>query len=112
MSGAKIPALVVGTGFGCRVHVPALRAAGFDVVGLVGTDPERTKRRADTNGIADVFLDLDEAITRTGAKVVNIATPPNTHGPLALAAIARGCHVICEKPFAKHTAEARTMLDA
>jgi hypothetical protein len=31
-------ALVVGTGFGCRIQVPALRAAGFDVVGLVGTD--------------------------------------------------------------------------
>jgi predicted dehydrogenase len=36
-----IPALVVGTGFGCRVHVPALRAAGFEVVGLVGTNAER-----------------------------------------------------------------------
>ena len=29
--GAPSGAVVVGTGFGCRVHVPALRAAGFDV---------------------------------------------------------------------------------
>ena len=28
---APIPAIVVGTGFGCRIHVPALRAAGFEV---------------------------------------------------------------------------------
>ena len=34
-------AIVVGTGFGCRIHVPALRAAGFEVAGLVGTDPDR-----------------------------------------------------------------------
>lgn len=108
----KLPALVVGTGFGCRVHIPALRAAGFDVVGLVGSDPERTQKRADANGVAQAFTDLDTAITRTGAVVVTIATPPHTHAPLSLAAISRGCHVICEKPFAKDATEARTMLDA
>ena len=43
---AQPGAVVVGTGFGSRVHVPALRAAGFDVLALVGTDPERTARRA------------------------------------------------------------------
>jgi predicted dehydrogenase len=29
-----------------------------------------------------------------------------------MAAISRGCHILCEKPFAKDTAEARTMLAA
>jgi hypothetical protein len=42
MKFSKPPALVVGTAFGCRTQVPALRAAGFDVVGLVGTDVDRT----------------------------------------------------------------------
>src|SRR5690606_33292026 len=107
-----IPALVVGTGFGCRIHVPALRAAGFEVVGLVGTNPERLARRAEKNGIARTFTDLDEAIARTGAQVVTIATPPNTHAELTLAAIARGCHVVCEKPFAFDAAEGQAMLDA
>jgi len=41
----------VGTGFGVRVHVPALRAAGFDVVALVGTDADRTERRAARVGV-------------------------------------------------------------
>ena len=36
-------AVVVGTGFGSRVHVPALRAAGFSVEALVGTDPVNSK---------------------------------------------------------------------
>jgi predicted dehydrogenase len=109
---SKPPALVVGTGFGCRIHVPALRAAGFEVVGLVGTDAERTRRRAESNGVPQAFTDLDEAITRTGAKVVTVATPPNTHGPLAMTAISRGCHILCEKPFARDAAEARVMLQA
>ena len=109
---SKPPALVVGTGFGCRIHIPALRAAGFDVVGLVGTDVDRTKRRAQANGVPQAFIDLDDAITRTGARVVAVATPPHMHGPLSLIAISRGCHVLCEKPFAKDVAEARTMLEA
>ena len=41
---------VVGTGFGCRVHVPALRGAGFDVLALVGVDEERTARRGEAAG--------------------------------------------------------------
>lgn len=102
-------AIVAGTGFGCRVHVPALRAAGFDVVALIGTDAERTRRRAQASGVAQAFTELDEAIARTGATVVSISTPPHTHGPLTLAALARGCHVICEKPFAADLVEARAM---
>jgi predicted dehydrogenase len=112
MAQAKLPALVVGSGFGCRIHVPALRAAGFDVVGLVGTNAERTERRAGNNGVPAAFTDLDQAIARTGAAVVTIASPPSTHAALSLAAIARGCHVLCEKPFAMNTAEARAMLAA
>lgn len=106
------PALVVGTGFGCRIHIPALRAAGFDVVGLVGTDPERTARRAEANDVAQAFTDLDEAIRKTGAVAVTIATPPNTHAALTLTAISHGCHVICEKPMANNVEEARAMLQA
>ena len=107
-----IPALIVGTGFGCRVHVPALRSAGFEVVGLVGTNPERLARRAEQAQVAATFTDLDAAIERTGAKLVTVATPPATHCELVLKAIARGCHVLCEKPFAYDAGEAQRMLDA
>ena len=109
---AAIPAIVVGTGFGCRIHVPALRAAGFEVVGLVGSNPGKTEKRAGQNGIPAWFTDLDEALASTGAKVVTIATPPSTHAALTLKAIAQGCHVVCEKPFAFDAGEAQQMLDA
>jgi len=111
-STARPPALVVGTGFGCRIHVPALRAAGFDVAGLVGTKADRTTRRAEAVGVKQAFTDLDEAIAQTHAKVVTIATPPHTHKALALTAISHGCHVVCEKPFAMDVAEGRAMLQA
>lgn len=108
----KIKAIVVGTGFGCRIHVPALRAAGFEVVALVGRSVERLQRKAAENGVPMSFTCLDEAIGATGAKLVTIATTPNTHAMLAHQAIARGCHVLCEKPFAFDAAEGAALLKA
>lgn len=84
-----IPASVVGTGFGARVHVPALRAAGFAIMGLVGRNAERLARKAAHLSIPASFTDLDEAITRTGAQAISIATPPVTHAGLARTAMAR-----------------------
>ena len=104
--------VVVGTGFGCRVHVPALRAAGFDVVALVGRDPEKTARRAGRAGIGHACASLEDAVALGGIDAITIATPPNTHAELAIAAVEAGCHVLCEKPFAMDTAEAEAMLVA
>jgi predicted dehydrogenase len=105
-------AIVVGTGFGTRVHVPALRAAGFDVVALVGRDPEKTERRAERLGIPEALTDLDAALGRADVDAVTIATPPSTHADIAIAAARAGKHILCEKPFAMTTAEAEAMLTA
>lgn len=45
-SSRRHVALVVESGFGCRFEIPALRAAGFEVAGLVGSSTERTAERA------------------------------------------------------------------
>jgi predicted dehydrogenase len=51
--------------------------------------------------LADQQLDL-----------VSIVTPPYLHHEMTLAALERGCHVLCEKPFALNLAQAREMLAA
>ncbi len=101
---------VVGTSFGVRVHVPALRAAGFEVVALVGTDPDRTARRAARAEIPVATTDLLSVLPDVDA--ITIATPPATHKLLALTAIRAGKHVICEKPFTLGTTEARDLVAA
>src|ERR687887_242741 len=93
-------AVVVGTGFGCLTHVRALRAAGFEVIGLVGRDPDKTAQRAKRCEIAHALTSVEEAVRPPGVEAVTIATPPRTHAPLAHHAIAAGKHVVCEKPFA------------
>jgi predicted dehydrogenase len=107
-----IRAAVVGTGFGARVHVPALRAAGFEVAALVGRDLERTRRRADRLGIAVACTSLDEGARVAGIEAVTVATPPDAHEAVVLDAVRLGCHVLCEKPFGLDGAGAATMLRA
>src|SRR5258705_167688 len=43
------------------------------------------------------------------ADLVSIATPVDQHYPMARAALERGRHVLCEKPFAMNLAEAREL---
>jgi predicted dehydrogenase len=104
-------ACVVGTSFGARIHVPALRQAGFEVVALVGTDPAKTARRAERFGIEHAHTSLGEALA-LGLDAVSIAGPPATHAPLSGEAIAAGCHVLCEKPFTLDVDEAEQLVRA
>lgn len=108
----RLGAVVVGTGFGCYTHVRALRHAGFDVRALVGRDPDRTAARAAMFAVPVACSTLAEALTLRGVDAVTIATPPHSHAELALEAIGAGRHVLCEKPFARDTAEGRTVLGA
>ena len=104
--------VVVGTGFGCLTHLPAFRAAGFDVLGLVGRDPAKTKARAERFAIPHAGTDLAEALALPGVAAVSIATPPHTHHDLVLEAVGAGRHVLCEKPFALDAGQAERMLAA
>jgi predicted dehydrogenase len=93
-------------------HVPALRAAGFDVLAVVGRDAVRTRHRARLFDVPRALTSLEEALALPGADAVTIATPPHTHAELAHAAIAAGRHVLCEKPLARDRVEAVAMRSA
>jgi predicted dehydrogenase len=103
---------VVGRRFGTRVQVPALRAAGFEVVALVGRDRDKTAYKAGNLGIPNACGSLAEAFALPGVDAVAIATPPNTHFALALEAVEAGRHVLCEKPFTTDAYEAAQLVAA
>jgi len=92
--------------------VRALREAGFEVRAIVGRNRARVAERAAPLGIPLATDSLDEALADPKSLLVTVATPPHAHYPFVMQAIAAGRHVLCEKPFAKDTAEAREMLAA
>ncbi len=109
----KIRIVVVGAGFGARIQVPAFRASGrFEVVALVGRDPDRLARAAARCGVERTCRTLEEALAIPDLRAVSIATPPATHAGAVVAAARAGLHVLCEKPMARTVAEADAMCDA
>lgn len=110
---SRVPrVVVVGTNFGCLAHVRALRAAGFEVAALVGRDAKRTRERAQSFGVPEALTSYEQALDLPGLDAVVISSPPETHKPLTLQALARRKHVLCEKPLALTVADAQDMLDA
>jgi predicted dehydrogenase len=103
---------VVGRRFGARVQVPALRAAGFEVVALVGRDVEPTAYKAEKLGIPHACGSLAQALALPGVDAVTIATPPHSHYALAREAVDAGRHVLCEKPFTTDAVQARHLVEA
>ncbi len=112
MTAHPLGVVVVGTGFGCRIHVPAAKAAGMEVVAIVGRDREKATRRAARAGVEASFGSLEEALRLPNADIVVVATPPATHAALAEEAIAADRHVLVEKPFTTTAADARRLADA
>lgn len=104
---------VIGTGFGARVHVPAfLRDPRAEVVAVCSARPDRARAVADQHGVRGAFDDYRRMLREAEPDVVSVASPPELHAPMALAAIEHGAHVLCEKPLAPTTAAAGEMLAA
>jgi predicted dehydrogenase len=101
---------MIGTGFGSLVQIPAFRAHGrAEVVAVASGTPGKAKKTADTLGVPHAFDDWRKLVA-ADLDLVSITTPPSLHHPMALAALAAGKHVLCEKPMAMSTAEADDML--
>ena len=99
-------------GFGSvasTLHLPLLRAtAGYRVVAV------STSRRAEVAAaLPDVELFDDPAVMarHPGLDLLVVATPNDTHAPLAEMALRAGRHVVVDKPFALTAGEARHLCD-
>jgi predicted dehydrogenase len=91
---------VAGTGFIGPVHVEALRRAGQEVVGILGSRPEKSQSAADAMGIPRGYASFEELLGDDSLDAVHLATPNRLHFSHASQALARGLHVMCEKPLA------------
>src|SRR5207244_6431129 len=63
-------------------------------------------------GVPETAADYREVVTRPDIDAVTITTPNVSYREIALAALAAGKHVFCEKPLAMNTAEAEAMARA
>ena len=102
---AEIGAAVIGTGFIGTVHVEQLRRIGVQVIGVLGSTPERGQARAAALGVRHAYDSLDALLADPAVEVVHVTSPNHLHVEQARAILAAGRHVVCEKPLAMTSAE-------
>lgn len=106
-------ALVGCGGITLQNHLPGLALCrDVRVHAICDAHAETLERARSLTGAPVVSKDYREVVTRDDVHAVIIATPNVLHPAVALAAIAHGKHVLCEKPLALNAADARTMAEA
>jgi predicted dehydrogenase len=82
-------------------HLPAFASRPeFELVAVAEPLPARRHRAQDLLPGIRVYEDLATLLSRESAlDFVDICTPPRSHTPLAVVALKRVCHVLCEKPL-------------
>lgn len=108
---------LIGTGFMGRAHALAFNNARavfelpvhLKLAALADADTERAQRCARDWGFAQAHSDWQALINDPGVDVVAITTPNHLHYPMAMAAIAAGKAVYCEKPLAVSLEQADAM---
>ena len=106
---------LVGHGFMGRMHSLAWQTVGRavevplvpELIAIAGRNPGSVAKAARAWGWQSWTDDWRTLVARDDIDVIDITTPGALHAEIALAALAAGKHVLCEKPLANTLAEAR-----
>ncbi|MEX3855836.1 Gfo/Idh/MocA family protein [Paraburkholderia sp. BR10923] len=79
---------------------------------IVSGDLARARQFADKHAIPQASADLNEVLADPQIDAIYISSTNEKHLPQVLAAAAAGKHVLCEKPLALTTDDARQMIEA
>ena len=102
---------LVGAGFAGTHHVDAVRRLGFvDVIAVAGSSESSAGEKARRLGIPRAYAQYEALLDDPDVQVVHNATPNHLHVAVTSAALARGKHVISEKPLATTAADAAALL--
>ncbi len=115
-TGDKVRVGIIGCGgiaFG--KHMPSLaKLAQVEMVAFFDIIEENAAKAAKQYGHAQakVYADYKELLEDRSVDVVHVCTPNDSHMEVTVAALEAGKHVMCEKPMAKTSEQARAMLEA
>ena len=103
-------ACIVGGGFVGAAQIEALRRLGNVEIAAVSNrhDPQA---KAEALFVPKGYADYREMLEAEKPDVVHICTPNDSHYEIAMFAMQRGIHVICEKPMTRTLDEARSLAE-
>ena len=108
-----IKAIVCGAGDMARKHIEAYRK--LDNVEIAAVASRSIPRAAALSAAYDIpryYDDIDDAFEREQADIVSVCVPTAHHPVITTQAMAKGLHVITEKPIALTVSAAQEMIAA
>lgn len=111
----KIRIGIIGLGFGGETALKGFKLLpNVEAVALAGLEEDRLTYLGDTFGIPATsrYRDYKDLLANEDLDAVSVAVPNALHAPIAIAALERGLHVLCEKPLARNSEEAEAMVQA
>jgi len=103
---------LVGAGFVGPHHIDAVRRLGFvDVVAVAGSSDESGRGKAEALGVQKGYGSYQALLDDPDVQVVHNATPNYLHYEVTSAALARGKHVVSDKPLAMTAAQAKRLVN-
>jgi len=86
---------------------------GFEVVALADPDGQALKATGELYGVPPErwFASVEDALDTVEADCVIVISPSGAHADNCRAALARGLHVACEKPFVENLQDAREIME-
>ncbi|WDF33578.1 Gfo/Idh/MocA family oxidoreductase [Arthrobacter agilis] len=104
---------VVGIGWAGRQHLDAYaNSEDVEIHGLAGMEPDLLAELQAEYAVPHAVERWEDLIALDGLDAVSVAVPTFLHAPITVAALARGLHVLSEKPIARNGDEGRLMVDA
>jgi predicted dehydrogenase len=104
---------VIGLGFGGETALKCYRQLpNVEIVALAGMEEDKLHALGETYNIPHLYRYYEELLARDDLDAVSVAVPNYLHRPVAVAALERGLHVLCEKPLARTGEEAEAIVQA
>jgi len=106
---------IIGFGFiSGKGHHPAyLKREDVEIVAVADLCPARLEAARAAAPGARLYSTWQELLDKErGLDFIDISTPPNVHAEIALQALGRGVHVLCEKPLTPSVVEALSLVEA
>jgi predicted dehydrogenase len=109
----KVGVAVIGAGFvGGQAHAPSFKKIeGSELIALGARTERRVKPLAERLGVK-YYLDYDKLLEDPNIRAVVLAVPTPMHFDLAMKAIRRSKHVLCEMPIAPTIDKVRELQNA
>lgn len=103
---------VVGCGRVAQDHLQTYQRLDEARIVAVADVNEPLSQSVATQFDCTPYTDFRVMLERERPEAISICTPPVSHAQIALHALSRGVHVLCEKPLTIHLADAKELAQA